>query len=711
MKRIILAVTFLLIYASFISLNAQWARTYGGKSYDYAHSFQQTSDGGYIIAGNTSSFNTGYDDDIWILKLSSEGEIDWQKTYGGSEREEAHSIQQTIDGGYIVAGYTYPFGAAGRDIWFLKLSLDGDIEWQKTYGGSGSDSASSIQQTQDGGYVVAGEIESLEEDQWVRDFWFLKLSSNGDIEWQKTYVGDKSYSASFIQQTGDGGYIAAGSTGSSGAGEIDIWFLKLSSDGDIEWQKTYGGDKSDSISFIQQTTEGGYIVAGSTGSFGAEGSDCWILKLSSDGDIEWQKTYRGDKSYSASFIQQTTEGGYIVAGSTYIYGEWGSESEGNIQVLKLSSTGSIEWQRAYEGSDVYRASSVQQTIDGGYIVAGSTESSEDGWCDDYNSLILKLSSDGDIEWQKTYGGNYSRDVADFIQQTGDGGYIVAGETHSWGIEREIWVFKLLPNGDINPRCAFITSLHDEVSDTDIMPEDTNITPGDMNITSGDTSITPQDTDITAQNSDANVYNLCSETCTLTLSITSGGTIEPAPGTHVYETGTEVRLKANASDEYNFSRWSGNVVCDKSTIKITMDGDKTIKASFDIPQEWGNGDGGDLDLGPSCFIATAAYGSSFHSHVRILRDFRDKYLMPGKIGRKIVDLYYKYSPFAADFIAKHSALKVAVRLNLLPLIVISYSILHFGPAITSAVLFLIFMLPVFFVWRYRRKLRRHMRGRR
>ncbi|MBA7701349.1 hypothetical protein ES703_110084 [subsurface metagenome] len=379
--------------------------------------------------------------------------------------------------------------------------------------------------------------------------------------------------------------------------------------------------------------------------------------------------------------------------------------------MKLYSTGAIEWQRTYEGSDDYRVSSIQQTINGGYIVAGSTESNEDGWCDDYNSLILKLSSDGDIEWQKTYGGNYSSDVASFIQQTGDGGYIVAGETYSWGIEKEIWVLKLLPNGEINPRCAFIKSLNAEVSDTDIMPEDTNITPGDMNITSVDTSITPQDTDITAQNSDANVCNLSSETCTLTLSITSGGTIDPAPGTHVYETGTEVRLKANASGEYIFSRWSGNIDCDKGTIKITMDGDKTIKANFYIPEEWGNGDGGDLDLGPSCFIATAAYGSSFHSHVRILRDFRDKYLMPGKIGRKIVDLYYKYSPFAADFIAKHSALKVAVRLNLLPLIVISYSILHFGPAITSAVLFLIFMLPVFFVWRYRRKLRRHMRGRR
>ena len=700
MKRIILAVTFLLVFTSFLSLNAQWAITCGGIYNDEVHSINQTSDGGYIVAGSTRSFGAGFSD-FWILKFTSDGDIEWQKTYGGSVDDEAHSIQQTSDGGYIVVGETSSFGTEGEDIWVLKLTSDGEIEWQKTYGGDKYDSVSFIQQRGDGGYIVVGHTESYVEGQWNRDIWILKISSAGDVEWQKTYGGDKSDSVSFIQQRGDGGYIVAGETGSSGAGEIDIWFLKLSSDGDIEWQKTYGGDKSDSVSFIQQTGDGGYIIAGSTGSFGAEGSDFWILKLSSDGDIEWQKTYGGDKSYSASFIQQTGDGGYIVAGSTYSSGEWGGNSEGNIQVLKLSSTGAIEWQRAYEGSDVYGASSIQQTSDGGYIVAGSASFGESPLCDDSNSLILKLSSTGDIEWQKTYGGNYSDDEASFIQQTSDEGYIVAGGTHSWGIEREIWILKLLPNGDINSRCAFIKSSNAEVLDTDIMLEDTDITPED-------TDITPQDTDITAQNSDSNVYNLCSETSTLTLSITSGGTIDPAPGTHVYETGTEVRLKANASGEYNFSRWSGNVVCDKSTIKITMDGDKTIKASFYIPQEGSEWSGGDGTNTGGCFIATAAYGSPLHPYVKILRNFRDTCLMPSELGRALIKIYYKYSPFAADIIAKHKASKVMVRINLLPLIAVSYTTLRFGPVITIAVLFLIFMLPVFFIWRYRRKLKRHMR---
>ncbi len=212
---------FLLIFTSFLSLNAQWAKTYGGDSYDYAHSFQQTSDGGYIIAGNTSSFNTGNDRDIWILKLSSDGEIEWQKTYGGSGREEAHFIQQTIDAGYIVAGSTDSFGAGESDIWFLKLSSAGDVEWQKAYGGDKNDSASFIQQRDDGGYIIVGHTESFGAG--GADIWILRLSPAGEIEWQKAYGGSEDEEANSFQQTSDGGYIVAGRTESFGAGENDFW--------------------------------------------------------------------------------------------------------------------------------------------------------------------------------------------------------------------------------------------------------------------------------------------------------------------------------------------------------------------------------------------------------------------------------------------------------------------------------------------------------
>ncbi len=639
MKRIILALMFLLVFTSFLSLNAQWAITCGGIVDDSAYSIQQTSDGGYIVAGQTFSFGAEAGD-FWILKLSPDGDIEWQKAYGGSRWDDPHSIQQTSDGGYIVSGETGSFGAIDKDFWILKLSSTGAIEWQRTYGGSEWETDPSIQQTSDGGYIVAGQIEFSGID---HDFWILKLSSAGDIEWQKTYGG--TIEAHSIQQTNDGGYTVAGRTGSFGAASSDIWILKLSSGGDIEWQRTYGGSGSDSASSIQQTSDGGYIVAGHTYSFGAGDSDIWILKLSSAGDIERQKTYGGTSYDEARSIQQTNDGGYTVAGRTESFGA----------------------------------------------------ASSDIW-------ILKLSSAGDIEWQKTYGGSGS-DSALSIQQTSDGDYIVAGYTISWGAgSRDFWVLKLSSDGDINPRCSFIRNSNAEVSDTDISPEVTNTTPRDKDITPQDTNITPQDTDAT-------VYNLCSEKSLLGILTSEGGTTVPAPGTYIHEPGTEVTITAFPRDEYSFGGWSGDASGETSPITIIMDFDKSIKADF-IWQEWGGGDGEDkISLGGGCFIATAAYGAPLHPFVKILRDFKDKYLMPSRLGRKIVDLYYRYSPFVADFIAKHKALKAMVRINLLPIIVISYSILHFGPAITTALFIFILMLPVFFIWRYQRKLRRHMRGRR
>jgi hypothetical protein len=570
-----------------------------------------------------------------ILKLSSNGEIEWQKTYGGSW-DDVRSFQQTIDGGYIVAGWTGSFGAGGDDIWILKLSSTGDIEWQKTYGGSEYDRALSVQQTSDGGYIIAGKTDSF------------------------------------------------------GAEGGDTWVLKLSSAGEIEWQKTFGGSSDDYASSIQETSDGGYIIAGKTDSFGAGGDDTWVLKLSSAGEIEWQKTYGGSSDDYASSIQETSDGGY----------------------LKLSSAGEIEWQKIY-GESSWGIYSFQQTSDGGYIITGTTRSFNAGWLGDI--WILKLSSNGDIEWNKFYGGDYSTDVASSVQQTSDGGYIVTGDTYSWGAgESDIWVLKLSPNGDIDPLCAFINTSDAEVSDTNIIPEDTDIIAADTDIIPEDTDITPQDTDISPQDSDANVYKLCvSNTCTLILSASSGGTTSPTPGTYTYDTGTEVNLNAVPSAGYDFLVWEGNVQASVRQITITMDGDKTISATFyKLPPNsggYGEGDewgGGGYDPGPSCFIATAAYGSPLHPYVRILRDFRDKYLMLNKFGRALIKIYYKYSPFLANFIANHKSLRAVVRIILLPLVAFSYLILHFGPIITGVMVIFIFMFPVFLVWRYKKKRRRH-----
>src|SRR3989338_5099146 len=331
----------ILLYAFLISIacpslsaSGGWAATYGGADADLASSIQQTTDGGYIMAGVTRSFGAG-ENDVWVLKLRPDGAVEWEKTYGGVDQDEAHSVQETSDGGYIVAGWTQ-FGVGWQVFRVLKLRANGAVEWQKTYGGG---EASSIQETRDGGYVVAGWTALF--PLWYEvDIWVLKLRADGAVEWQKTYGGDSSDWANSIQQTSDGGYIVAGRTWSFGVGEEDVWVLKLWPDGTVEWQKTYGGGGSDEANSIRETREGGYIVAGETRSFGAGEKDIWVLKLGPDGTVEWQKTYGGGGSDEANSIRQTREGGYIVAGSTSYFGT--GKGNADIWALKLGVDGSID---------------------------------------------------------------------------------------------------------------------------------------------------------------------------------------------------------------------------------------------------------------------------------------------------------------------------------------------------------------------------------
>ena len=366
-----------------------WAKTYGGIDTDDANSIQQTSDGGYIMAGETYSFGAGVFD-IWVLKLNPNGTVAWQNTYGGGAAEWAYSIQQTSDGGYIVAGVTGSFGANLENVWVLKLNADGSVAWQNTYGGPNSDWAHSIQQTSDGGYIVAGQTGPYGTGN--ADLWVLKLNAVGTIEWQKTYGGSGDDVVNSVQQTSDGGYILAGYTSSFGAGNSDVWVLKLNADGSVAWQNTYGGLDEDLANSVQQTSDGGYIVAGRTKSFGAGNEDFWVLKLNSDGSLTgpnaWQKTYGGPNSDWAYSIRQTSDGGYIAGGGTYSFG-----AGQNAWVLKLNALGTVEWQKTYIGNNEEWAKSIEQTSDGGYIVAGTTYSFGAG---NWDAWVLKLDSNGNI---------------------------------------------------------------------------------------------------------------------------------------------------------------------------------------------------------------------------------------------------------------------------------------------------------------------------
>ena len=391
---VFLAGCILLSYPAYSYSQSSWARAYGGPNYDNGGFIQQTIDGGYIIAGNTESFGTGAND-FWILKLDHYGNITWQKTYGGPYNDNAGSIQQTSDGGYIVVGITNPFVAGWfYDIWILKLDSSGDVTWQKTYGGSNDDNAGSIQPTSDGGYIVAGSSDSFGSGLYDYDFWVLKLDSSGNVVWQKTYGGAAEDRAGSIRQTSEGGYIVAGTTASFGAGGWDFWVLKLDSLGDVTWQKKYGSPVADLFESIQPTSDGGYIVAGFSDILLVGFWDVLLLKLDASGNVVWQKAYGDYGDDFALSIQPTSDGGYITAGYTPSYG-FGDE----LWLIKLDSSGDIVWQKTYGGSQSDYGGSIQQTIDGGYIVAGVTRSFGAGASDLW---VLKLFSDGTMEPSCTF---------------------------------------------------------------------------------------------------------------------------------------------------------------------------------------------------------------------------------------------------------------------------------------------------------------------
>ncbi len=286
-------------------------------------------------------------------------------------------------------------------------------EWNKTFGGRFFDVAYSVEQTADGGYIIAGETGSYGDIS--DDFWLVKTDANGNRQWDKTFGGDEAYS---VQQTTDGGYIVAGGK----HGSWDFWLVKTDANGNKEWDKTFGEGEADSV---EQTTDGGYIVAGRTSSYGAGCGDFWLVKTDASGNKEWNKTFGGSGDDWADSVEQTTDGGYIIAGGTWSYG---AGYYGNFWLVKTDANGNKQWDKTLGG---YEAYSVQQTTDGGYIIAGGTESKWYGAC--YSDfLLVKTDANGNKEWDKTFGGS-GHDVARSVEQTADGGYIIARATTYWSI--------------------------------------------------------------------------------------------------------------------------------------------------------------------------------------------------------------------------------------------------------------------------------------
>lgn len=294
--------------------NLLWTKTYGGADVEYGYSVQQTIDSGYIIAGITKSFGAGLDD-IYLLKTDVNGNLIWSKTFGGGNIDVVGSVRQTADSGYIIAGGT---GGFLGHAYLIKTNSNGDSLWTRIYSGSGIESFSSAVQTSDGGFIISGSTNSFGAGN--NDAYLVKTDNNGNFIWAKTYGTTGGEGSSQVQQTADGGFIILGSMSAIGSGNSDMYLVKTDSSGNLLWSKAYGSPGNDYGYSIQQTNDTGYIITGSTSLSVGDDDDICLIKTDVNGDTLWTHIYGSFNNERGYYGQQTSDGGYLMAGITRSFG-------------------------------------------------------------------------------------------------------------------------------------------------------------------------------------------------------------------------------------------------------------------------------------------------------------------------------------------------------------------------------------------------------
>ena len=399
----------------------EWQKSYGGSNDDILLSCMQTADGGLVGVGHTIS-NDGQvtgshgNTDCWVIKTDASGVLQWQRTLGGSSQDLGTSIVQTADSGYIISGsssssdgdLTLNYGT--RDAWIIKLNASGGIEWQRSYGGSGLETATDIIQTADLNYVFVATANSSDFDvignHGLTDIWVVKLDATGTIINQKSLGGSGQELSTHIAMTTDGGYIISGNTSSTdgdvtnNTGQVNYWIIKLDSNLQIQWEKNYGNAVYDDTAVdIKQTSDGGYVVTGEWQTDVAT-THTGILKLNSSGDIEWQTVIGGSVSDTGVSILQTSDGGYITANFAWSGSGDGdvdfNHGESDIWVVKLTGAGAIVWQRSLGSSGPDSVANISQAADGGYIISGSASADDGDVTENFGNKdfwIVKLAAD------------------------------------------------------------------------------------------------------------------------------------------------------------------------------------------------------------------------------------------------------------------------------------------------------------------------------
>jgi len=493
----------LLVIISWNKLKAQTSFQAVIGNTDYAYSVVQDADGSFLIAGYTWNFGLGIED-CYVAKLDSNGNMLWSKTYGSIGSEVINDIQ-IVDNGYIMVGSRFSIVTAGRDIYMIKTSKSGNLLWSKIYGGMYAEDAYSVEQTTDKGFILAGGTTSFGIGQG--GVYLLKTDSTGNLLWSKTYSGTNSDGARSVQQTLDGGFIIAGSAFSNGLFYSEFYLLKTDSIGNLQWTKTFGGSQTELAYKVVQTIDSGYAISGYTYSFGSGLPDYLFIKTDKNGNLQWSRTFGSPLSVDKNFdMKYTSDGGYILAGKTWVP----SSFQGQGYVIKLDSLGTVEWSQVYGDSAQSEFYSVFQNADGGYVFAGWTN----GFVGSFSNMyIVKTDSLGrSIKscYQDTFITNVSISIPPIVDSSWGSAFTPAT------IQTNILDTSTVPNDSLDIICclqADFSYLLNCLGDTTLF---TDFSVGEFVIRYWDYGDGSKDTFLTATN--AQHYYLLPDTYLVTLII-------------------------------------------------------------------------------------------------------------------------------------------------------------------------------------------------
>jgi len=383
MKRIFFLIGFICFVTVSTHAQIMFQRHYGGVEDDGGSTVIETSNGGYFVAGSTLSWGAG-NRDIYIVKTNEFGDTLWTKYYGGYDWDAVNSFVKTANEDFLLVGNTSSFGAGASDVFIMKVNNMGDSVLMKTFGGSEDEGCNEVYSCNDNGYVVVGNSCSFASG--FSSIYAIRIDSLCDTLWSRNYERGWSNDALAVIQTTDNGFLIAGTTSAGGSPSTDCLIVKTNASGDTLWTKTYGGTDYDGIYSICQTTDGNFLLCGTTRSFGFGSYDYYVIKINPSGDVIWQKNYGGTGMETPGSIIQTLDDGYVIAGLTNSYGAGGYD----VYLVKINLNGDTLWTKTYGGTQDDWASSVNETLDGGLIISGYTNSFT-GNCDIY---LIKTNSNG-----------------------------------------------------------------------------------------------------------------------------------------------------------------------------------------------------------------------------------------------------------------------------------------------------------------------------